>query len=200
MSGSVRHTALTRIGCLLGATALTLAALPVFAQTAGQADIDDCSPINGRVPPACEAPNQDVAVQTIPGQNTEFDRTATPAPEGFMITVDGQPVNGDKRMLDVIRRTDLALERADIQVTFDGLSVRPRLDLETLGDRQGYAPGDTVGFQSATNFPDAGRDQDHRPRGARGAADGRGRAGRSERTGTPDATRGRRSGRGAQGL
>jgi hypothetical protein len=56
-------------------------------------------------------------------------------------------------MVDRIRRTDLALERADIQVTFDGLSVKPRLDLETLGDPQGYGPGDTVGFQSATNYP-----------------------------------------------
>jgi hypothetical protein len=150
MSGRVRASAMTRVGCLLGATALTLAALPVMAQTAVA---DDCSLINGKVPPNCEAPNRGVVVQTIPGENTEFDRRPTAAPEGFMITVDGRPVNGDKKMLDVIRRTDMALERADIQVTFDGLAVKPRLDLEVLGRERAFDPGDVVGFQSATNYP-----------------------------------------------
>jgi hypothetical protein len=153
MNVRVRTSAMTRVGCMLGATALTLAALPLLAQTAGQTVADDCSLINGKVPPNCQAPNRDVVVQTIPGENTELDRQNIPAPEGFMITLDGRPVNGDKQMLDLIRRTDLALERADIQVTFDGLSVKPRLDLEVLGQEKAFDPGDLVGFQSATNYP-----------------------------------------------
>ncbi len=141
---------ITKVGLLLGATALTLSLMPALGQTK---DEDRCQPIGGKVPPLCDAPNRDVTVRTTAGTNTEFDPAGTPAPEGFMISVDGQPVTGDRRMVDRIRRTDLALERADIQVTFDGLSVKPRLDLETLGDPQGYGPGDTVGFQSATNYP-----------------------------------------------
>ncbi len=191
---------ITKVGLLLGATALTLSLAPAFGQTA---DEDRCQPIGGKVPPLCDAPNRDVTVRTTAGTNTEFDPAGTPAPEGFMISVDGQPVTGDRRMADKIRRTDLALEKADIQVTFDGLSVKPRLDLETLGDPQGYRTRRHRRIPECDELPrlpDARRDQDHRPRGARRAAHGGGGAGRSERAGAPDAARRRRSGGSAPGV
>lgn len=114
----------------------------------------DCAPLNGPVPPDCLAPNANLAVDMPAGENTEIDRSAlTAAPEGFVISVDGKPVSGEKGMVDQIRRADLALEAADVQVTFDGLQLSPRLDLEVVGGGGNLRQGDPVTFQSATNYP-----------------------------------------------
>lgn len=119
-----------------------------------QAQDFDCAPLNGPVPPDCLAPNANMAVDMPAGENTELDRNVmTSAPEGFVISVDGKPVSGDQRMVDKVRRADLALKAADVQVTFDGLQLNPRLDLEVVGGGENLREGDTVTFQSATNYP-----------------------------------------------
>ena len=66
--------------------------------------------------------------------------------QGFVISVDGQTLTGDTRVTDVVRRTDVALANADVQVTFDGLGIKPRLDVEVSGT-------DVVTLQSALNYP-----------------------------------------------
>ncbi len=73
------------------------------------------------------------------------------AQEGFAITLNGNAVAGDPVVVDTVRRTDVALANADVQVVFDGLGAVPRLDLELIGD-PGQA-GDTVTLQSALNYP-----------------------------------------------
>jgi hypothetical protein len=135
------------IALLVGTTAL--AGMPAFAQ-----DAKTCASLNGPVPPACVAPNGKTVVDMPVGENTELDRNvATSAPEGFVISVDGQPLSGDQRMVDSLRRADLALAETDVQVTFDGLQLSPRLDLEVVGGGGSLRPGDPVTFQSATNYP-----------------------------------------------
>ena len=89
----------------------------------------------------------------FPGENTEDESGPVPEDTGFAISVNGQPVSGDKQVEDLTRLVDLALAQADVQIKYDGLDVKPRLDLEFLGDPDGYAAGDLVEVQSALNYP-----------------------------------------------
>jgi hypothetical protein len=149
MSNSRIQMTLHRLTLLAGGAAFaTLQGVVAMAQT------DDCRAIEGSSPPVCAAPNRTTVVDVPAGENTEFDRNvAAAAPAGFVISVDGKTVGGDERMADRIRQADKALEAADIQVTFDGLSVRPRLDLEIVGPEKAFKVGDSVVLQSAMNYP-----------------------------------------------
>ncbi len=73
------------------------------------------------------------------------------AQEGFAISLNGNAVIGDPVVVDTVRRTDVALANADVQVVFDGLGAVPRLDVELVGDPG--QTGDTVTLQSALNYP-----------------------------------------------
>ena len=112
----------------------------------------NCKLDAGVLPEDCERANADIVVLTPATENTEFDHGRSTAPEGFFISINGQPVTGDPRVEDLVRRTDIAISNADIQVTFDGLGVKPRLDLETVQEG-GFDAGDRVTFQSRTNYP-----------------------------------------------
>ncbi len=96
---------------------------------------------------AQEQPNAGSSVVVAVGENTEAEAGIT-APTGFAISLDGVQIAGDPTMEDRVRRTDIALADANVQVTFDGLGAVPRLNLETIG-----AGGATVTLQSETNYP-----------------------------------------------
>lgn len=136
---------------LLGATAITLIGSAASAQV-------DCGGDFDILPAGCEPPNAGVAVQIPVGVNTE---AAVPAsstgPQGFVISINGDAIAGDvaaaSPIAKAVRRTDIALANADVQVTFDGLGAIPRLDLETVGTAKTFAAGDTVTLQSALNYP-----------------------------------------------
>lgn len=108
---------------LLGATAISVLAfgMPVIAQQATTI-----------VPPANTEPD------TAPASNTS----------GFVFSVDGQPINADPAVEDRIRRADIALAEADVQISFDGLNPTPRLAVEMAGD-----PAGTVTLRSELNYP-----------------------------------------------
>lgn len=90
---------------------------------------------------------------TIPiGPNTEPE-TGPVNNAGFSLAIDGVAVDSDPQLENRIRRTDIALAQADVQVTFDGLDPTPRLNLETAGTPRAYGPGDTVTLRSETNYP-----------------------------------------------
>ena len=74
------------------------------------------------------------------------------AQDGFSIAINGQQIAGDARVTDEARQVDLALQQADVQVSFDGLGAEPRLALEVLG-RGPVAPGDVITVQSQLNYP-----------------------------------------------
>ena len=88
-----------------------------------------------------------------PGANTEPELTSPTANgAGFVLALDGVPINADPRIEDAIRRTDIALEQADIQITFDGLNPTPRLNVETA-EARAYTAGDSVTLLSELNYP-----------------------------------------------
>ena len=75
------------------------------------------------------------------------------AQEGFSIAINGAQIAGDDRVADQVRRTDLALREADVQVSFDGLNTTPRLALEVLGGSDDLAAGDVITLRSELNYP-----------------------------------------------
>ena len=111
---------------LLGASALTVIAATVSAQD---------------------------AVNIPVGANTEPATTVALPVQGFVISVNGDAIAGDREVVDIVRRTDVQLANADVQVTFDGLGAEPRLDLETVGASRAYRAGEIVTIQSALNYP-----------------------------------------------
>ena len=139
-----RHVAMKPLlhSLLLGTTALTLTAGLALAQDA------DCVLIDGVLPDSCTQADAGTSVRMPAGANTEWDSSVPSAPEGFVLSIDGETIVGDRRIEDRIRATDLALEAADVQVKFDGLDVRKRLDLEfaQTGPR-------SVALQSRVNYP-----------------------------------------------
>lgn len=117
---------------LMGATALGLLVTPTWAQ-------EDVAPGTAVV---------------MPRQNNTSPGVApTGAPEGFVISINGDAIAGDTGVRDEIRRTDVQLAQADVQVVYDGLGGTPRLDVELLGAPRSYSAGDTVTVQSALNYP-----------------------------------------------
>ncbi|MCA1977837.1 MAG: OmpA family protein [Thiobacillus sp.] len=121
---------------------------------------------------ACLAPNRRVEVEIwydqIVGERavpvTEALPSPTPRPAAckdqaggdaglpFRISVDGEPLDAADvpNTADVTRCTDLALEKADIQVRFDGFETTPMLDLIVTPD--GALKGSTVSFMPYTNY------------------------------------------------
>jgi hypothetical protein len=96
----------------------------------------------------------DSTVENVPiGENTE----ATAAPKTkipfFSIGVDGQHVAGTVVPQDLQRKTDLALAAVNIQVKFDGLDVKPVLNVSTYPPRQTYRAGEQVNFLASSNYP-----------------------------------------------
>lgn len=70
------------------------------------------------------------------------------AQDGFSIAINGTQIAGDARVVAQTRAIDLAIQQADVQVSFDGLGAVPRLDLEV-----GTPVGGKVTVQSALNYP-----------------------------------------------
>jgi hypothetical protein len=137
------------LSLLLAGTALSTLGLLPMATLA-----QDCLLPDGS---ACAG---DISVTVPAGANTEFTEVSGDlGGDGFDITVDGAPVAQDgtisaapPRASSVQRRQDIALERADVAVRFDGLDVRPRLALGAVGTRAPQ-PGQTVRLVSQMNYP-----------------------------------------------
>jgi flagellar motor protein MotB len=77
------------------------------------------------------------------------------------ITVDGRPVNDPaKSNVDLQRCTDVALDQADIRFSFDGLSIKPRLNVTAWPNAIRYRddpetefPENLARFRAYTNYP-----------------------------------------------
>lgn len=87
------------------------------------------------------------------GQNIETAKIPKADDVGFSVSVDGEQLVGQKPQDSEQRKTDLALESVDIQVKFDGLDVKPILNVSTFPIRQVYQPGETVQFLASNNYP-----------------------------------------------
>ncbi|WP_421694775.1 TonB-dependent receptor [Aestuariivirga sp.] len=73
--------------------------------------------------------------------------------EMFSISVDGEHVAGTPMPPDKQRKTDVALEGADIQVKYDGLNAKPILNAATTSSRRSFAVGEEVEFLASSNYP-----------------------------------------------
>ncbi len=88
----------------------------------------------------------------VKGNNTELERLNDAPSVGYAISVDGQVVSGSKKIADRQRSTDVALEAVDIQVKFDGLDVKPMLNVSTFPVRRTYHGGENVNFLISLNY------------------------------------------------
>jgi len=130
---------------------LTTTALLSLPSVAGSQDCVTGGDVNCR---------GDIAVSMPAGANTELSSdTVGLGSDGFEISVDGAPVAQDgtisgppRRRTSVKRQQDVALERADIAVRFDGLDVQPRLALGTTNTRPAQ-PGESVTLVNQMNYP-----------------------------------------------
>lgn len=138
MQSTKRKAALLSASSLL---ALTLVASAAHAQT-------DC--VLGT--DGCDRPDAgDVVVMPL-GEATEQEPVSRPmGAQGFAMSVDGQAATGDPSVIDQVRKQDIALSDAQIQVRFDGLEAERRLDIEIAGSAQ--PAGETVQIQSRLNYP-----------------------------------------------
>ncbi len=134
---------------LLSATALACLMTPSLAQ-----DVNDCVERLGEpLPQDCEQPNAGNVVAVPIAPNTEPDAAPLANNSGFVLAVDGEPIDADPTIEESVRRTDIALADANVQVRFDGLDPTPRLNVETVGAPRSYLPGETVQLRSETNYP-----------------------------------------------
>ena len=69
------------------------------------------------------------------------------------ISVDGETIFGSTTPVDAQRKTDVALEKVDIQVKFDGLEVKPILNVSTWPIRRSYQAGEEIKFLASSNYP-----------------------------------------------
>jgi hypothetical protein len=72
--------------------------------------------------------------------------------DGFSISVDGELVAGSRKLDNAQATSDAAVEQADIQVKFDGLGVKPILNVALETGRDTYEPGETLSFQIGLNY------------------------------------------------
>ena len=83
-------------------------------------------------------------------------KTAAANPKGeigFSFSVDGEVVDGSKSLAAKQRKTDVDLNEVDIQVKFDGLDVKPVLNVSTIDLRRRYKAGERVDFIATSNYP-----------------------------------------------
>jgi hypothetical protein len=134
---------------LISSSLVTLIAGPVFADKTSCVDDTACKPelVGKRL--------NNSTVENVPlGENTETTVAPMKKAPLFSISVDGQHVAGTIVPKDVQRKTDLALEAVDIQVKFDGLDVKPTLNVSTFPPRQTYQGGEEIKFLASNNYPD----------------------------------------------
>jgi hypothetical protein len=93
-------------------------------------------------------------VSVPPGANSEEQTAADQVPGGFAISIDGEVVAGSRKLADRQRKTDKRLDAVDIEVKFDGLDVKPMLNVSTAPIRQSYTAGETVDFLASLNYAD----------------------------------------------
>jgi hypothetical protein len=87
------------------------------------------------------------------GRNTEMERPASGAQAPVSISVDGQTVFGTRNPADDERAADVALEKVDVQVKFDGLGVVPMLNVSTWPPRRTYNGAEDIRFLASSNYP-----------------------------------------------
>ncbi len=92
------------------------------------------------------------AAYAVPQAGVCKDAPAQDSDLPFRISIDGETAPGEDvpNSADVTRCTDTALEKADIQLRFDGLEIEPVLNVTVWPE--GAVRGETVSFLPYTNY------------------------------------------------
>lgn len=146
-----------RISTLTASTALVL----VLANGAlADSRVQGCALVAGVLPQGCHQANEGQVVLRERGANTETDGTAALGDLGFSISIDPVSPQGPRKAIagappaqGDIRAVDRSFEDLGIQMSYDGLGARPRLNVSTLDLRRSYGAGDRVVFRAASNYP-----------------------------------------------
>ena len=142
---------------LAGGTALILM---MVGPAAGQSRVQGCALVDGVLPPGCYQANEGQVVAREVGANTEDDGASSLGDLGFSISIDPVSPDGPRKTLagetltqGAAREADRLFEQLGIQMSYDGLGAKPRLNVSTLDLRRSYVAGDKVTFRAATNYP-----------------------------------------------
>ncbi|MCA3572473.1 MAG: hypothetical protein IOC86_01050, partial [Aestuariivirga sp.] len=100
--------------------------------------------------PCADIPDPDI------GSNFIVKLDPRTLPTGYALTTENprkvRLTRGKMVKLEFGAASDEALEAADIQVTFDGLGVKPILNAATLSSRRSFAVGEEVAFLASNNY------------------------------------------------
>ncbi len=102
-----------------------------------------------------QAADDSSVIPAVVGENTETadnPKEQLANLDGFSLSVDGEVVAGQGSVVDAQRTTDVALSDADIQVKFDGLDVKPILNVSTVPATETYTAGETLKFRALLNY------------------------------------------------
>ncbi len=143
-------------GGLLGSTAL------VFVLMAGGAwaGTQGCALVDGVLPTGCEQANAGQVIRRATGANTDDGAAPELGNLGFSISVDALRPDGPRKTIagapaaeSETRDIDRLFKDLGIQLSYDGLGARPRLNVSTLDMRRSYVAGDHVSFRASSNYP-----------------------------------------------
>ena len=140
------ETDLGRTG-LLGSTAL------VFVLLAGGAGAgtQGCALVDGALPAGCTQANAGQVINRATGANTDDGAAPDLGNVGFSISVDALRPDGPRRTIagasaaqSKTRDIDRMFKDLGIQLSYDGLGARPRLNVSTADMRRSYVAGDRI--------------------------------------------------------
>ena len=122
----------------------------------------ECVLIDGVLPPGCSHANAGTVVRMPSGQNTTpTEPVGDLGEEGFSISIElgegeglvRKTIAGSERPIERARQVDRLLRASGVQVTYDGLGVRPRIAVATQDLRSTYPAGAPVTFRASSNYP-----------------------------------------------
>jgi hypothetical protein len=142
---------------------MAMAMVLVASGLAADTRVQGCPLVAGVLPDGCYQANEGQVIRRETGANTEDDAASTLGDLGFSISIDPvgtgtaagprRTIAGEPLVQGETRDIDRLFEDLGIQLSYDGLGARPRLNVSTDDLRRSYAAGDRVTFRSVTNYP-----------------------------------------------
>ena len=123
---------------------------------------EDCRADGPDYPGDCTHYNAGTVVMRPVQPNVSNEALPPMGDIGFSISVDApeagpdaprRTIAGAPALPDPLRGIDRMLQNAGVDLTYDGLGVRPRLAIATDDLRQGFTAGEKITFRASSNYP-----------------------------------------------